>query len=155
MKLFVSHFILDNVFLASLSILASIVIPSLSILSIAAAKFSLTLSARAYVSRPSMSLQYLSHTRYLFPLLMTSSLTKLSFASSIAFYNAARSIFSPAIKSCSARSLSFLFAIMSLYLLRSVMTLPILSLKSVRPCSREVKTSCLTFSRRSLFWSLA
>ena len=130
-----SHFILDKVFLASFSILASMVIPSRSMRSIAAAKFSFDLSVRAWVSRPSTSLQYFSHTKYLLPFVMTSSLTKFSLASSIAFWRAPRSIFSPAIRSYRALSLSLRRDIISRYLLRSVITVDILSLNSVRPCS--------------------
>ena len=103
-----NHFILASVFLASLSILASIKIPSFSILSITPIKFSLFFSAKAYYSRPSTSLQYLSHTSCLSPLAMTSSLTKFSLQSSIAFYRAFKSILSNASISCNTLSFSFL-----------------------------------------------
>jgi len=82
---FCSHFIFESVFFASLRVFGSIVIYSRSMRSIAAARLSLFLSANAYAKRPSISLLYLSQTRYLFPFAITSSLTNASFASSIAF----------------------------------------------------------------------
>jgi hypothetical protein len=79
------HFILESAFLASLSCLGSMVIPSRSMRSMAAVRASLFLSVSACVMMPSTSLQYLSHTKYLLPFWMTSSRTRLSLASSMAF----------------------------------------------------------------------
>lgn len=149
----IGHFILERVFFASLRTLASMVICSRSMRSMAAARASLLLSARAYCMIPSTSLQYLSQTRYLFPLAITSSRTSDSLASSIAFWRAPRSILSAAMRSYRARSLSFLTEIISLYLFLSPMTAVIFSLNSPLSFSRWLKISCLNFSLISLFCS--
>ena len=128
--------------------------PSFSIRSRTFSKFSLFFSAKACWSYYSMSLQYFNHTKYFSPFAITTSLTKFSLASSIAFYKAFRSIFSYANKSCKFLSFSFLCAIMSLYLFLSLITCYIFSLYYYLDCSILENTYCFCFILSSFIASL-